>query len=159
MPNDEDDIGVGGFAMKEHRARVVGCMLAVSSVTLAGCSGSTSGDGEGSSSSSGACEVSGGIIRATCYEGWTDCGRNPADTLHAGKTCEAAGYPRPCCREYGQASTAAAYWRPQGASCDSSHVVCGTSAPAQDKCKRCLASCRGDPLCCTGNGCYCESEC
>jgi hypothetical protein len=26
-------------------------------------------------------------------------------------------------------------------------------------CDSCLASCQGDPLCCTGIGCYCEDEC
>jgi hypothetical protein len=131
-------------------------LLALIGVSLLGCL--LDGGEEPGGATGGACEVSGGIIKSTCYEGWDDCDGS-SDTRHAGKRCQDVGYARGCCDRYGQTSAQAKYWRPTGGSCDANDVVCGQQAPAQDKCRRCLDACRGDPLCCTGSGCYCDSEC
>lgn len=101
-----------------------------------------------------ACEVSGAGIKATCYQDWEYCGSSTAHTAHPGKRCKDVGYPLECCSE-----GIDSYYRPAGANCDANHHPCGYEPPVKSRCERCLDMCRGDPLCCTGRGCYCESEC
>lgn len=142
------------------QTRVKSWVAALLLGTLSGCPfGVGEDEASGVPRGGGACEVSGGIIKSTCYEGWNDCGTSSSHTLHAGKRCAQVGYGRGCCDRYGQTDADAKYWRPTGGSCDANDVVCGQQAPTQDRCQRCLNSCRGDPLCCTGSGCYCDSEC
>lgn len=141
------------YLHEQSRELAVWALLALTASLAASCDDTD----EAAMGGPGTCEVAGDGVEDTCYQDVTwDCGASSSHTFHGDLTCEDVGYPMGCCASD---SDAPKYFRPSGGTCDANDFECGNMPEPLSACDRCLDTCTGDPLCCTGSGCYCESEC